>query len=117
MLEFKLQIRCHLHNLSFSLLIPEPMCPVNTGLTWFVALQLLKRRHRRGTGDGCRRDGGSFSPSSLGARQAHAKKTNPALANMFDGCAGLYLQVAKSLKVLVRFKCRFYRQRRRAEKV
>jgi len=25
-------------------------------------------------------------------KEAHAKKTNPALANMFDGCAGLYLQ-------------------------
>lgn len=53
-------------------------------------------------------DGGRMStswrfifPVNFGARQAHAKKTNPALANMFDGCAGLYLQVAKSLNVLV----------------
>ena len=27
-------------------------------------------------------------------RQAHAKKMNPALANMFGGCAGLYLQAS-----------------------
>ena len=39
-----------MHKLSFSLLIPEPMCPV-TGSTWFVALQLSKRR-RRGTDSG-----------------------------------------------------------------
>ena len=35
-------------------------------------------------------------------RQAHAKKMNPALANMFGGCAGLYLQALSMLSAAVK---------------
>ena len=115
MLQLKLQIWCHLHNLSFSLLIPEPMCPVNTGLTWFVALQLLKRRHRRGTGDGCRRAGGSFSPSTLElARHMPRRRTLhwPTCSMAAPVC------IFRSQNLWTCwFKCRFYRQSHRAEKV